>query len=96
MGVPAKYAEDMFSVPKHKIQWIRNDEFASDFAGFIAALRGLVEARCGNGSDVKNKNECERNLQDELALRGDSLKKQNAEIPQATLDGLGISAPLPK
>ena len=33
MNVPAKYAEEMFSVPKGKISWIRDDEFLSDFAG---------------------------------------------------------------
>ena len=128
MDVPAKYAEDMFSVPKGKIQWIRNDEFEADFAGFIPTLRGWVAARCGSGTDLENKNgealkynnpraqqsaversmsdsamkenraqlKCERNIQDELALRGDALRKQNGEIPQSTLDGLGISAPLPK
>ena len=106
MDVPAKYAEDMFSVPKGKVQWIRNDEFEADFAGFIPTLRGLVAARCGSGTDLENKNgeasknqaqlKCERDVQDELAVRGDALRKQNGEIPQSTLDGLGISAPLPK
>jgi hypothetical protein len=56
MDVPAKYAEDMFSVPKGKLQWIRNDEFEADFAGFIPELRDRVEARCGNRTDVDNKN----------------------------------------
>ena len=46
MDVPAKYAEDMYSVPKGMIQWIRSDEFDSDFAGFIPKLRSLVDARC--------------------------------------------------
>jgi hypothetical protein len=111
MDVPAKYAEDMFSVPKGKIQWIRNDEFESDFAGFIPTLRGLVAAKCGSGTEqsaaersisdgAMKRNQaqlkCERNVQDELAVRGDALRKQNGEIPQSTLDGLGISAPLPK
>src|ERR1700733_7735178 len=56
MDVPAKYAEDMFSVPKSKTQWIRNDEFEADFAGFIPTLRGWVAARCGPGSGVESKN----------------------------------------
>lgn len=46
MDVPAKYAEDMYSVPKGMIQWIRSDEFDSDFAGFIPELRSLVDAQC--------------------------------------------------
>jgi hypothetical protein len=51
MDVPAKYAEDMYSVPKGMIQWIRNDEFESDFDGFIPELRSLIGTRCGNGTD---------------------------------------------
>lgn len=46
MDVPAKYAEDMYSVPKGMIQWIRSDEFDFDFAGFIPKLRSLVDAQC--------------------------------------------------
>jgi len=46
MDVPAKYAEDMYTVPKGRILWIRNDEFKSDFEGFIPALRGFVKGRC--------------------------------------------------
>jgi hypothetical protein len=36
MGVPSKYAENMYSVPKGKILWIRYDEFQTDFEGFIS------------------------------------------------------------
>ncbi len=39
MGVPSKYAENMYSVPKNKIQWIRYDEFQADFSGFISESR---------------------------------------------------------
>jgi len=127
MDVPAKYAEDMYSVPKGKIQWIRNDEFEADFGGFIPELRDWVAARCDNRTDVERKNweglkyktraehsaversvtdisrkkyeaqlNCERNVQDELALRAydDALRKRNGEIPQSTFDG--ISPPPPK
>jgi hypothetical protein len=84
MDVPARYAEDMYSVPKGKIQWIRNDEFQADFAGFIPELRDLVVARCGGRADIGKKTsvepgnttmtksgsqlDCEEKLQDELAL----------------------------
>ena len=84
MDVPAKYAEDMYSVPKGKIQWIRNDEFDKDFAGFIPELSDSVKARCGSRSDVEKKNSeqlsvmsmkkdeaqlnCEKHFQNELAL----------------------------
>jgi hypothetical protein len=46
MDVPSKYAENMYSVPKGKILWVRNDEFETDFGGFIPELKGLVENRC--------------------------------------------------
>jgi hypothetical protein len=36
MGVPSKYAEEMYSVPKGRIRWIRYDEFQADFSGFIS------------------------------------------------------------
>jgi hypothetical protein len=55
MDVPGKYAQDMYSVPKRMIQWIRNDEFESDFDGFIPELRGLVDTRCGSRTDVVTK-----------------------------------------
>jgi hypothetical protein len=56
MDVPAKYAEDMYSVPKGKIQWIRNDEFEADFDGFIPDLRDRVNARCDSRTDVEQRN----------------------------------------
>jgi hypothetical protein len=56
MDVPSKYAENMYSVPKGKIQWIRNDEFDADFAGFIPELRDSIRARCGSAGDVEKKN----------------------------------------
>jgi hypothetical protein len=83
MDVPAKYVEDMNSVPKGKIQWIRNDEFDTDFVGFIPELRDSVKAKCGPRSGVEKKNSenlsdvstqkdetqlnCEKRFQDELA-----------------------------
>ena len=39
MDVPSKYAENMYSVPRGSIRWIRYDEFQADFAGFISEDR---------------------------------------------------------
>jgi len=36
MDVPSKYAEIMYSVPKRRIRWIRDDEFQADFSGVIS------------------------------------------------------------
>jgi hypothetical protein len=46
MGVPKEYAVNMFSVPKGRIRWVRNDEFEADFEGFISDLRDVVNTRC--------------------------------------------------
>jgi hypothetical protein len=108
MGVPARYAENMYSVPYGKIRWIRNDEFETDFNGFVPELKDWVKTRCGDHRDLnasmddtlKKENgteaDCERNIQNELALRayGDVLKEKNINTPRSMLEG--ISPPSPR
>jgi hypothetical protein len=53
MGVPAKYAEMMYSDPGRRIRWIRNDDFEADLDGFIPQLRDWVDARCDKRSDIE-------------------------------------------
>ena len=55
MGVPAKYADQMFSVPKDEVRWISSNEFETDFAGFIPELRDWVDARCDGRSDAEKR-----------------------------------------
>ena len=88
MDVPTKYTDEMNSVPRNRIRWIRNDEFQSDFAGFIPALRPLVKTNCENHSNQDGRNNakqndqihveehCEAGMRDELAARAlkDALK----------------------
>jgi hypothetical protein len=90
MNVPAKYAEDMYFVPKGKTQWIRYDEFESDLAGFIPELRDWVKAKC----DVARKNQkeptqfdCAREVESQLAIGGyaDALEGSGGGIPQIFL-----------
>ena len=45
MSVPAKYADQMFSVPKDKVQWISRDDYDADLDGVIPELRDWVDAR---------------------------------------------------
>ena len=105
MDVPAKYAEDMYSVPKGMIQWIRTDEFSSDFDGFVPELRSMINARCVNSNDPKittgqspieripveksiqqAQAECERKLQDDLALAARrDVVAQHGGIPEISL-----------
>ena len=53
MGVPAKYADQMYSVPKDEVRWINKDEFEADFNGFISGLKDWVDARCNKWTDVE-------------------------------------------
>jgi hypothetical protein len=56
MSVPAKYADQMFSVPKDEIRWIGHGEFETDFAGFVPELRDWVDARCDSRSGAEKRN----------------------------------------
>jgi hypothetical protein len=47
MGVPAKYFDEMYQVPKETVRWLTEDEIRADFNGFIPAVREWVEAQCG-------------------------------------------------
>ena len=49
MGVPAKHADYMFSVPKDEIRWINTGEFEADFNG--PGLKDWVDARCDKRTD---------------------------------------------
>jgi hypothetical protein len=69
MDIPAKYSEQMFSVPKGKISLIRDDEFATDFAGFIPALNHWAGSQCVALIGEKTKQECQRERQNELSLQ---------------------------
>ena len=53
MGVPPKYADLMFSVPKDKVRWIGNAEFRTDLEGVIPDLKDWLAARCDKRTDVE-------------------------------------------
>jgi hypothetical protein len=53
MGVPAKYADLMFSIPKDQVRFIDEDDFKSDFEGYIPELRDWLEAKCNKLTDVE-------------------------------------------
>jgi hypothetical protein len=82
MGVPAKYADLMFSVPKDEVRWIGRTEFEADLEGIIPELKDWVDARCDKRTDVekaawvalKNKSsaqmtEAERSISDMLGKK---------------------------
>ena len=97
MDVPAKYAEEIGSVPKNRIRWIRNDEFAADFAGFIPGLTALIKVKCADRPDrpgqgnakpdpkIHSEHDCASEIRDELAVRAlsDAVKGQSGDSSQS-------------
>ncbi|MGO9049820.1 MAG: hypothetical protein ACLQFW_23565 [Xanthobacteraceae bacterium] len=55
MGVPAKYADLMFSVPKDQVRWIDEADLKSDFTGVIPELQDWLDARCDKRTDVEKR-----------------------------------------
>jgi hypothetical protein len=107
MDVPAKYVEEIYSAPKSRVRWIRNDEFESDFAGFIPELKAFVKAKCGAGPDrakqshqtpkinVQAEQDCETRIRDDLAFSAfnDELKGRNDENSQSMFNRVPQGAP---
>lgn len=46
MGLPAKYSELMYSVPKDQVQLLAESDIKADLYGFIPELKDWVDARC--------------------------------------------------
>jgi hypothetical protein len=53
MGVPAKYADMMFTVPKDEVRWIGSADFKNDLKGIIPELKDWMAARCDTRTDVE-------------------------------------------
>ena len=53
MGVSTKYADLMFSIPKDQVRLINEDDFKSDFEGYIPELRDWLDAKCNKLTDVE-------------------------------------------
>ncbi len=53
MGVPVKYADLMFSIPKDQVRLIDEDDFVSDFEGYIPELQDWLDAKCNKLTDVE-------------------------------------------
>jgi len=106
MDVPAKYVEEIYSAPKSRVRWIRNDEFESDFAGFIPELKAFVAAKCGPRPDrepshqtpkinVQAEQACETRIRDGLAFSAfnDEVKRRNDENSQSMFNRVPQGAP---
>ena len=53
MGVPSKYADLMFSIPKDDIRLIDTADFHADFDGDIPELKDWIDARCNKLTDIE-------------------------------------------
>ncbi len=68
MGVPMRYADLMFSIPKDEVRWIDNADFEADFEDIIPELKDWLDAKCDKRTDV------------EKALWKIIMKKSNSEM----------------
>ena len=53
MGVLAKYADLMSSTPKEQVRFLNDEDFESDFEGYIPELRDWLEAKCNSLTDIE-------------------------------------------
>lgn len=53
IGVSAKYADLMFSIPKDQVRFVDAHDFKSDFEGYIPELRDWLDAKCNKLTDVE-------------------------------------------
>jgi hypothetical protein len=107
MDVPAKYIEEIYSAPDSRVRWIRNDEFQSDFAGFISELKALVKAKCDTRPsraeqshqtpkiNVQAEQDCETRIRGDLAFSAfkEAAKGRNDENSQSIFNRVPQGAP---
>jgi hypothetical protein len=55
MGVPLKYADVMFSIPKDDVRWITIAEYQADFAGIVSELKDWLSARCDKRTEIEKR-----------------------------------------
>ena len=83
MGVPAKYSDLMFSIPKDQVRMIGDDDFKRDFEGYIPELRDWLDAQCNNLTDVEkvvsNKIERKKALREKLSQDEERINRILAE-----------------
>jgi hypothetical protein len=78
MGVPANYAEKMFSVGRDDVRWISNDDFEADFQGFIPELKDWADAKVKAG--LKELNTIEMSA----ARMSDTIKREREVLNELT------------
>ncbi len=71
MGVPSKYAAEMFSMPPNGMRWILDEDFAHDFAGYVPELKKQIDAICDKHTDAgqENSEKTDKTAGDEAAAK---------------------------
>ena len=77
MGVPSKYADLMFSIPKDQVQWINEADFEADFAGVIPELKDWIDSQCDKRTDVEKRLD---DVFDAKIMRGEQLTPEEQSI----------------
>jgi hypothetical protein len=80
MGVPLKYADIMFSIPKDQVRWITNAEYQADFAGVVPELRDWLNAKCDKRTEVEKRLD---DLFDAKITRGEKISPEEQIIRRA-------------
>lgn len=52
MGVPPKYVDEMYEVPREQIRWLTDEEIDADFHGFVPQVREWVRGQCGDEAET--------------------------------------------
>lgn len=52
MGVPPKYLDAIYEVPKEELRWLSEDEIRADFHGFVPEVREWVRTQCGDAAET--------------------------------------------
>jgi hypothetical protein len=52
MGVPHKYFEAMYEVPKEQMRWLTEEEIEADLHGFVPEVRAWVQTQCGDDNQT--------------------------------------------
>jgi hypothetical protein len=79
MGVPSKYADMMFSVPKDQVRWIDEIDFKADFSGIIPELKDWMDAKCNKDTDMEKRL---WKIFDEKIARGETFSADEEVIRQ--------------
>lgn len=66
MGVPVRYADEMYKMPSDRMRWITDEEIAADFTGFIPEVRLWVKTQCPDDAETLR---CKESVMNGIKIR---------------------------